>query len=62
MPNTDQSPNLPALNRFKNAVTIQHILPRLATLGLTHFHEIWMLALKKQYQCLRSRHTLLATS
>jgi len=42
-------------------VTIQHILPRSATLGLTHFHEIWMLTLKKQRQCLRGRHTLLTT-
>ena len=29
-------------------VTIQHILPRSATLGLMLFHEIWIPTLKKQ--------------
>jgi hypothetical protein len=32
----------------RNIVTIQHILPRSATLGLMLFHEIWIPTLKKQ--------------
>ena len=46
----------------KILVTIQHILPRLAKSGLIYFHEIWILTLKKQCQCLRGPHALLATS
>ena len=43
-------------------VTIQHILQWSATLGLIHFHEIWILALKKQGQCVSGGHALLAAS
>jgi hypothetical protein len=43
-------------------MTIQPILPRTAALGFILFHEIWILSLKKQGQCVSGRHALLATS
>ena len=47
--------------REKGSVTIQLILPRSAMLDLVPFHKIRILALKKQGQCLRGGHALLAT-
>jgi hypothetical protein len=43
-------------------VTIQHILPCSAILGLIDLHELGILALKKQCQCLGGRHSLLTAS
>jgi hypothetical protein len=47
---------------YRKSVTIQYILQWSATLGLIHFHEIWILALKKQGQCVSGGHALLAAS